>query len=88
MQLQPQQQVAAQANNCYVFPGLALGCIASRTTQVNGTLLLAAAAAIAGKTLISSCNGYTSWWDTGFGYNGYGWDTDFGYVDYDGYITW
>jgi len=61
MQLQPQQQVAAQANNCYVFPGLALGCIASRTTQVNGTLLLAAAAAIAGKTLISSCNGYTSW---------------------------
>jgi len=43
------QLVAAQANNCFVFPGLALGCIASQTTQVAPAFLLAAAGAIAGQ---------------------------------------
>jgi hypothetical protein len=39
----------AQANNCLVFPGLGLGCIASGATRINDDMLLAAAAAIAGE---------------------------------------
>ena len=37
----------AQANNAHVFPGLALGCIATGSRRVNDDLLLAAAEAIA-----------------------------------------
>lgn len=38
----------AQGNNGHVFPGLALGCIATGATLVNDDMLLAAAQAIAG----------------------------------------
>jgi hypothetical protein len=38
----------AQGNNAHVFPGLALGCIATGATFVNDDMLLAAAQAIAG----------------------------------------
>jgi malate dehydrogenase (oxaloacetate-decarboxylating)(NADP+) len=38
----------AQCNNSHVFPGLALGCIATGASAVNDDMLLAAAGAIAG----------------------------------------
>ena len=39
----------AQANNCLVFPGLGLGCVASGASDVNDDMLLATAKTIAGK---------------------------------------
>eukprot|EP00879_Flechtneria_rotunda_P024612 GHRR01026110.1.p1 GENE.GHRR01026110.1~~GHRR01026110.1.p1 ORF type:complete len:292 (+),score=113.99 GHRR01026110.1:579-1454(+) len=39
----------AQANNCFVFPGLSLGVLQSGSSAVTDDLLLAAAQAIAGK---------------------------------------
>lgn len=39
----------AQANNCYVFPGLAQGILASGKRTVNDVVLLGVAKAIAGE---------------------------------------
>jgi malate dehydrogenase (oxaloacetate-decarboxylating)(NADP+) len=39
----------AQANNCFVFPGLAQGILHSDARRVDNDLLLVAAEAIAGK---------------------------------------
>eukprot|EP00955_Chlamydomonas_euryale_P022016 232519-Chlamydomonas_euryale.AAC.1 len=38
----------AKANNCYVFPGIGMGCAASAATDVTPRMLLAAARAVAG----------------------------------------
>lgn len=40
-------RVPAQANNCYVFPGLALGCVSTGAMKVTEGMLLAAAMAVA-----------------------------------------
>lgn len=42
-------RIPAQANNCYIFPGLGLGTVLSGAARVDDAMLLAAAEAVAGE---------------------------------------